>query len=404
MITLMRDAEAKLLEMASGLKDDPKGFYAIQFHFAKLQEEHRTDYQIKIAVNVINDLFKKQEGCLFVCRDTDIFVVYKGENRELLEKLIYQLRYLLMDDPLAYSSHGFENQDFSSYFDLAFQWKNFFEACKEKVGESDRYEKAAKLKKSLGHAGKIVPLAPEHLVHLVEELEGFDISQVLRHQSVCAAMPGKSAVKPLFSEVYISMMHLRDKVLPNVDLLADYHLFKYVTQLLDKKVMQEVEAKPQSYLNGSMSINLNVSTLLSDDFLAFDSVVRSHNKSSIVIEIDVADVFANLSDFLQARAAIQALGYRICLDALDSETFMQIDREKIGCNLAKLRWSAHEGVRGDAEKHRMQEAVKRWGANRLILVRCDSAEAVAYGQSLGIYLFQGRYLDKIVDPHATVAN
>jgi hypothetical protein len=48
--------------------------------------------------------------------------------------------------------------------------------------------------------------------------------------------------------------------------------------------------------------------------------------------------------------------------------------------------------------------VKRCGANRVILTRCDNRQAVEYGQAFGISLFQGRYLDELIDPTRTVQN
>ena len=39
------------------------------------------------------------------------------------------------------------------------------------------------------------------------------------------------------------------------------------------------------------------------------------------------------------------------------------------------------------------QPIGRTGAERIILCRCGSAEAVRWGQELGIGLFQGRYVD-----------
>src|SRR5690606_1038125 len=81
------------------------------------------------------DLYKQQEGGIFLCRDADIFVVYKGEDRPLLEKGVFQLRYLFVDDPLAYDTNGDENPDFCRVYDLAFQWHEFHDVCRRKFGK-----------------------------------------------------------------------------------------------------------------------------------------------------------------------------------------------------------------------------------------------------------------------------
>ena len=44
-------------------------------------------------------------------------------------------------------------------------------------------------------------------------------------------------------------------------------------------------------------------------------------------------------------------------------------------------------------KDKVEAAIKRAGVDRVILCRCDSADAIGWGQSVGIRLFQGHYID-----------
>lgn len=44
----------------------------------------------------------------------------------------------------------------------------------------------------------------------------------------------------------------------------------------------------------------------------------------------------------------------------------------------------------------LKEHVDRCGRARIILSRCDSDEAVRFGQSLGITMYQGRYVDRLL--------
>ena len=43
------------------------------------------------------------------------------------------------------------------------------------------------------------------------------------------------------------------------------------------------------------------------------------------------------------------------------------------------------------------EAIERTGRARIILARCDSEEAVSFGRSMGFRLFQGRYVDRLLN-------
>ncbi|MCH2037209.1 MAG: hypothetical protein MK137_01275 [Rickettsiales bacterium] len=395
MITISSDAESRLVEMTLGLKD-VKGHYGVHFHFSLLEPKFRSKYQIKIALNIITNLFKKHDGAVFVCDDCDIFIVFLGEDRALLEKVIFQLRYLFMDDPLAYNKNGSENDSFSSYYDISFQWNDFYHVCLDKKRSIDKQTHEEDIKKTSTDTQSETDqiLHPYHLAHIETDMRDIDISKTLRQQSICAVR--KKDIKPVFDEIYVSILHLRQLLTPNVDLLSNRNLFKYLTEILDTKVLNLITKNSAKYMKGSFSLNLNLSTLLSNDFLNFDATIEPSQRVSVVIEIDIADVFADISSYLIAKSAIQALGYRICIDNLDSYTIQHLNREELGCTLGKIRWTGNTSTNTE-----LIRAVQNWGPNRLVLCRCDNKDAIKFGRGLGISLFQGRYLDRFFDPYCT---
>ena len=87
----------------------PQGWQAVAFHFSKLLEHYRSEYQIKIATNLMNDLLGDRDGAIYLCEDSTIYVMVKNFPKSLTEKMIFQLRYLFMDDPLSYTAEGDEN-------------------------------------------------------------------------------------------------------------------------------------------------------------------------------------------------------------------------------------------------------------------------------------------------------
>jgi 16S rRNA C967 or C1407 C5-methylase (RsmB/RsmF family) len=50
----------------------------------------------------------------------------------------------------------------------------------------------------------------------------------------------------------------------------------------------------------------------------------------------------------------------------------------------------------------LKEHIDRCGRARIILTRCDSDEAIRFGQSLGITMYQGRYVDKLLTQDSRV--
>ena len=60
-------------------------------------------------------------------------------------------------------------------------------------------------------------------------------------------------------------------VLPGVNLSANRWRVQHRTRTLDKRLLKMLSRADDSDLHASFSINMNVNTLLSPDFLEFDS-------------------------------------------------------------------------------------------------------------------------------------
>lgn len=400
MKTIVKDAEAKLLQIITDLQENPEGYYAIHYHLSRLNEQYRSDYQIKIAVNILNDLFKNQPGALFVSDDSDIYILYQGSDRGLLEKAIFQLRYLFMDDPLAYSDDGFENEDFCSVYDLEFHWRDFFMTCKNKISKGvstiEHHGTRKRIVTPSGKRKKLHVFDHTSLNEIMDIIEKKDISSAFRSQYICAYINGKK-IKQLFKETYVSIEHFKELVDIDIDLMSNVSLFKYLTKTLDKHVLKLFNDTTNVHITPPVSINLNIKTLLSDDFVEFDSHISPKTKSSVIIEINISDVFEDIHAFVIARDAVRKLGYRICLDGLDILSFHQVDMKGLGFDLAKIKWSPDMILKANNEINKeIEKTIKKYGTNRVILCRCDEARAISYGHSIGISLFQGRYVDELV--------
>ncbi len=390
-----KDSEVKLLELANGLKQEPGNYYALHFNLSQLNEQYRSPYQVKIAVNILNDLFSAHDSVAFTLADKDIIFIYNGTNRALLEKAIFQLRYIFMDDPLCYGADGLENDDFCNVYDLEFQWRDFFIACQKKsISGTSLVPQGVNTCST-----EQLVLTLNKLVHIISDIQKKNISETLRIQPVCVITPNNGP-KIIWDEVYINITHLCKILNIDVNIFSSLSLFKYMTQALDKKVLTSLKTKIAGRDRFSLSFNLNISTLFTEEFVSFDSELAPYKKPSTIIEIQVADVFENLPRFLMAKEAMQKLGYMICLDGLDYTAFTQIDRQSLGFDLIKIQWNAE----GEQQKESLFHAVQKCDPRRVIFCRCDTEEAIEFGKSIGISLFQGRYIDKLIYPDAKLLN
>jgi hypothetical protein len=409
----MKNAEVKLMESLSTIHV-PSGWRACHFHLNKLLEQYQSEYQSKIAVNLIHDLLVEYEGGIFLFADQSIVVLCSQLDKLVQNKLIFQLRYLYMDDPLAYTDDGQENPEFCTVYDLGRDWQEFFEWASRRMALSVRKNPASERPAVKAHVegspqkpadGLPAGLSVSVLANIERDLQHADLSRVIRKQPVCAVLPGNGGVRRVFDELYIHIAHLRQMLRVDVDFFSNRWLFKYLTQILDRRMIALIKSHPGRFLEHPISLNLNVETLLSPAFADFDAGLKDSTKISMVIEVPAVDIFADTNAFMLARGEAQKLGYRVCLDGLTTESFLHIDREKLGLNLIKVQWNADPKVELGSEQNRaLAAAITRCGTNRIILCRCDNRAAVEYGQALGISLFQGRYIDSLLDPEAKVQN
>lgn len=420
---LLTAPEGKLLEIITGLKADGSGHYCVMFHTSKLMEHYRSDYQLKIAMNVLQDLFRDTEAVAALTQDADIILIYPGEDRGLIEKAIFQLRYLFVDDPLAYDINGEENRSFSTVYDLGFQWHDVHEICKTKFMGNTRNravespmgapafytpqparETGVRVNGGDFTAGGLQPINLSRLAMIEGDLRRADLSQAFRRQPICIVAKN-GTVKPVFEEIYVNIPHLRKMIGMQVDFTANKGLFKYLTECLDLHVLNVLGGRASLYMRSPVSININVETILSTAFAEFDQRIKMQLKPSLILEISIADVFADMNAYIAARNLAHNLGYRVCIDGVARQAFTQLDRAQLDFDMIKLHWSADSRAALLQVNHKpMEDAVRLMGPSRVVLCRCDSPQAIEYGQALGVSMFQGRHTDKMVDPASQVVN
>ncbi|MBM3571005.1 MAG: EAL domain-containing protein, partial [Alphaproteobacteria bacterium] len=200
-----------------------------------------------------------------------------------------------------------------------------------------------------------------------------------------------------FNELYVSVSDLQQQVMPNLDITSDLWLFQYLTQTLDNRMLKMLSMEDDAAASTSFSLNLNVATILSPSFVNFDAQLKAVARDTVVIELQQIDVFGDMGTYFFARDFLRERGYRICLDGLSYQSVQYIDREKLGLNLLKFCWTA---TMADDLSPRHHSELKYWidraGRTRIILARCDSEEAIKFGNNLGVTMFQGFHIDRML--------
>jgi len=387
-------AEEQLATYLLNLESNPLGWQAVHLHFSRLNPHHRRDSTIRIALNGLHDLVRQHTGKIFLLFNYDVVAFVKGALVSEVNEAVEVVRALFQDDPLSRRP-----ESFSTWYDLSVGIRKLQREARELAIEKAR-QRDGKRSSETGFVD-IQPLDPARLYKLQLAVGSLDLSTYVRRQPVCA-MAGDSHPRPVFEELYVRIADLQKPLLPSVNLSGNRWLFQHLTQSLDLRILSLLTRDPDSWLTGPVSLNMNVDTILSQAFLGFDQGLKSGAQRQVVIEVQPIDVFADYKAFQFAREFLRSKGYRLCMDGVTLETLPLLRREQLGVDLLKLHWDpaiARNGEASDNDAHAAAlAALKASDPRRLIVSRCDDEAAVEFGQSLGIALFQGRYVDEILKP------
>ena len=391
--------ESLLLDYVHRLDSHKQGRRAVHVHLSALQPYNRREHHIRIAANTFEPLVKMHEGQLFVLKNSDLFFIYKAASQSDVETSLLKLRVLFSDDPLMgdeVQTAG-DNNAFHTYYDAEKEYPKILAIARALVhaGEDDspRQSDGNSKNQLQKRQEKGEPLSPRLLGRVIQSLQRADLSNMVRRQFICALI-GKATPQPLFSELFISIADLRETLMPGVNVSASKWLFQHLTETLDRRVLAMLSKTNDHSITGEISVNLNVSTLLSPEFIQFDDSLNAAMRGSVVVELQKVDIFSDLNAFLFARDFAKERGYRICIDGLTHETMPFVNREKLGADMVKLVWQPD--LEEKVGQKRIRRLVKDMQAARVILCRCDNEAAITFGQGVGINMFQGRYIENLI--------
>jgi hypothetical protein len=390
--------EGLLLDYVHRLEKHRKGRRAVHVHLSGLMPNNRREHHVRIAANTFENLVKKLQGQIFVLSNADLMFIFKEASLDEVEAAIVKLRFLFSDDPLLADEGSSRPGTFASWYVLERDYDKLL-GLAQTVAQQEQERRAVEIAKQAQAGGEQRPAAGEQLTPLQlarteEALAQADLANLMRRQAVSAVV-GRAAPQPVFHEIFVSINDLRQTVLPKVNLGGSPWLFQHLTETLDRRVLSLLNKHDDRTLAGDISINLNVATLLSPEFLVFDDNIRAGMRGTIVLELQKIDIFADLGAYLFARDFAHDRGYRICIDGLTHQTLPFVDRERLGADLVKVIWEPD--LADPTRAAAFGEAIKRCGPARVILCRCDSRQAIDFGQAHGITLFQGRFVEAILN-------
>ena len=359
--------ENLLLDYVRRLEKHRDGRMVVHVHLSQLRPFNRREQHIRAATSSFDPLVSAMSGQLFALRNADLIFVFKAEARPQVETVVQKVRFLFSDDPLIAEADTHE-KPFASWYDAEDNYDEVLHLARDLADEEE--ERLTKVRSRMDARSALrakqqqgEPLTPDVLARVEDALGRADLSNYVRRQFVCR-VDSKLVPEQEFSELFISISDLRETLMPGVNLTSNRWLFHHLTETLDKRMLSMLSKTDAITITGEISINANVKTLLSDDFQVFDDNVSASRRGAMVIELQKEDIFSDLPAFLIAREFVQERGYRVLLDGLTMQTMFLVDREKLGCDHAKLIWTPALADAGEEVKERLRELAAQAAAAR----------------------------------------
>ena len=394
--------EARFLDDLKALDAHARDKGVIRLHLSRLVPENRDAENLRNAETVFDDLTRTRSAWLYRMRNSDLMVVFENGETATAERAVLKLLKLWERDPLMqkFKNDARKNR-LSSWFDMKADYDKLLTFAMRQAASSGGAPRkslaeliaARELQRNNSERG--TPLTPTELGRAEDALARVDLSSFTRRQPVCAFVEdGKPEI--VFTEVFVSIADLRETLMPRTDLTINPWLFQRFTQTLDRRVMAQIARREdRTLVRDGFSINVNVFTVLSEEFLAFDDDFAPSSQD-VVLEMRLEDMFADPTGFAFARDFVTERGYRICIDGLTLATLPFADPSRLGVAYAKLNWAQELTTYvGTQMGQEFKDMLRSRRKGRTILARCDSEAAVKVGQQLGITLFQGRYIDSL---------
>jgi len=338
-------------------------------HLSALPQHRTRPHQLRMARDALMPLSAADRAHLYCLPNEDLAMAWRGQADAALQESLDTIRHLFADDTGPAAGPG----SLATVLNLPAQADTLLRT----IAEALRPPLAPVAPPP--HA--TAPLDTATLAALENTLAQASVDRFARRTPVCAATADHRFVLR-WEKRYLSVAELFEALLPDRAPTADPWLFLRLTRALDRRMLALLATPAELRQAGPFSLDLNVASILSAEFLRFDAALPAALRGHVVLNLCVEDMLADPAAFLFARDFARARGYRLLLRGITAERLAMFPRHRSGLDLLQLRWSPALAAAG-------VEALLP-AADTVVLSGADTGEALAWGGAQGIKLYQGK--------------
>ncbi len=374
-------SEKYLLEALDRVARNPSGYSVLYVNVSKLKPKNRHPEFVKIFAKLFDSVTGDTKGTLFVLANGDFAILGKDITHETVDAAVKKLRDGLSSDPIV---HTHDSHDFFEIYDFPLDLPTFYCYIEEMMQN-------AAVNVQQEEFNKKRPVNAGEIEDLIRALDDIDIAEIVKRQSVLR-IKGAGKFEVMFQEFFVAVKDLSRQFDADLDLVANRWLFSYLTQTLDKKTMEAFFASDIQNWPKEISLNLNLSSVFSKEFVNFaKNFVKPGQK--IVVEVQLMDVFNNLPLYFQAKEILRRGGHKLLIDAMSPSALKMLNITKIDPDMIKIFWEPLLSY--DLDNQDLKKAIEHLGKENVILAKCDNEQSIKWGVKYGITAFQGPYIDNL---------
>lgn len=402
--------DAALASHLAAIDDESYDFTAVVISLSKLEGKDFDKEQADIAANAFRSYVAHCGGEVFYLSNRDIVYIYDGKNRADVHEAVRRLKSFFRND--SFFKNG-DAQQFSRWFELKEKGDELAGYAQQQLaggqGLADHIENMLDrdMDRVLPQQAFIREIVTEDapskrtmtmdlFVKLNDYLAGADLSSYLKPQPVCAMTP---AFRPqlIFQELKLDLHAIKQTVAPDVDPYASPWLLRELNKTIDKRLLAILKRDRHVFPNLSFSFSLSIATMETIDWQELTAHFQSLHPWPRIVQIDFLDALSDLRRYFRLCAKLKEFGYRICLNNIRFVHLPLLDRNYLQANMIRLMCTETLKNLTDQVRKDLGQFIDKNGPNRVILFNCDDKKSCKIGYDLGITLFQGQFIDHLLD-------
>ena len=394
-----RSPENRLLDHVERLEHVRSGHFGIIINLSKLCSHNRLPHHIRIARRSFEIVLNSSDIGLYTLTPGDLVAICKEFRLDAANQAINKVRRMFQNDPLAESKKPSKQDEFVTWYDLEIEYEKFRKFIKN-LTMSAQYPAPISIDASVGcytsdkYSGQA--LDPLGLANAKNSLNRIKIGDLVRKQAaVVIGINGTEQI--LFFENFVSIKELQQQIAAGFNLASNLWLFNYLTESIDKHLLQSLEQVDFSNLSHNLSLNLNIQTVMGRHFQNFDNIVAK-NSEKLIVELQQIDILSNMSEFRKVRDQLRERGYTVLMDGLNPTSLRLFNLGDIDADYYKIQSHSEFSEIQSLEAHsEIAKQIEYMGPSRFIITQADTEATVRWGLQLGIRQFQGYFIDDLVD-------